>query len=249
MGALHEGHLSLVAAAKHMNCTTLTSIFVNPRQFNNPDDLLRYPRTLDLDIRLLEQAGCDAVFIPESDQVYLPDAAIPHIPLGNLADRLEGSFRPGHFQGVIDVLWSLFQAIKPSNVFFGEKDFQQCMVVKKLLDAQFPEINMHIIPTKREADGLAMSSRNRRLSAEGRLKAPTIFQALQQICAQKQQGVVPQLLAEARAFLERHNISTEYLELAVPETLEPLNHWTSDPAVLLFAGHLEEVRLIDNMRC
>jgi len=249
MGALHEGHLSLIAEAKQLGCITLASIFVNPRQFNNHEDLKRYPRSLHSDIRLLEQAGCDSVFIPETDQVYEPQLQIPSVALGFLAERFEGSFRPGHFQGVTDVLWSLFHIIKPDDVFFGEKDFQQCMVVKKLIDTHFPDIRMHIIPTRREADGLAMSSRNSRLSPAGRLRAPAIYQAMQQICLQKQKLPLDELISEARSFLLEHEIETEYLELAVPETLETLHRWPEKPAVLLFAGYLEGVRLIDNLRC
>ena len=249
MGALHEGHMSLIAEAKRQGCLAMASIFVNPRQFNNPEDLRRYPRTLGRDIRLLEQSACDAVFIPEADQVYDTQHQIPPVNLGFLAERFEGSFRPGHFQGVTDVLWSLFHTIKPHDVFFGEKDFQQCMVVKKLIDAQFPEIRMHIIPTKREADGLAMSSRNSRLSEAGRLNAPAIYRALQQICHKKHKLPLSELLREARSNLLEHQIETEYLELAVPETLETLEEWSEIPAVLLFAGYLEGVRLIDNLRC
>lgn len=249
MGALHEGHLSLIAEAKQQGCLALASIFVNPRQFNNPEDLRRYPRTLDRDIRLLEQAACDAVFIPEADQVYDPHSQIPPVALGFLAERFEGSFRPGHFQGVTDVLWSLFHTIRPRDVFFGEKDFQQCMVVKKLIDTHFPDIHMHIIPTRREADGLAMSSRNSRLSEAGRINAPAIYRALQEICHQKHKTPLPELLRQARSYLLQHQIETEYLELAVPDTLDTLEQWPETPAVLLFAGYLEGVRLIDNLRC
>ena len=249
MGALHDGHLSLIAAAKNQGRTTLASIFVNPRQFNNPDDLMRYPRTVGSDIRMLRDAGCDAVFIPEPEQVYRTNIQIPPVALGTVGERLEGSFRPGHFQGVIDVLWTLFHDIKPDDVYFGAKDFQQCMVVQKLLTAHFRNIRMHIVPTRREPDGLAMSSRNKRLSPEARAKAPAIFQAMQHICSGKDKQSLPELLATARAYLQQNNIQTEYLELANPETLEPLTSWTSGPKVLLYAGYLEGVRLIDNLQC
>ncbi len=249
MGALHEGHLSLISAARHQGRTTLASIFVNPRQFNNPDDLLRYPRTISSDIQMLRAAGCDAVFIPEPEQVYRPHIQIPPVTLGTVGDRFEGSFRPGHFQGVIDVLWTLFHDIKPDDVYFGAKDYQQCMVVQKLLHAHFQNISMHIVPTQREPDGLAMSSRNKRLSPEARAKAPAIFKAMQRICSEIQEQPLPELLATARTYLLQNDIQTEYLELANPETLEPLNAWTSGPKVLLYAGYLEGVRLIDNLQC
>lgn len=249
MGALHEGHLSLIAAARKKGCTTLASIFVNPRQFNNPDDLLHYPRTITDDIRLLAAAGCNAVFIPEPDQVFAAGTEIPPLDLGFLAERFEGSFRPGHFRGVTDVLWSLFQLIQPQQVYFGAKDFQQCMVVKKLLDVHFPKVQMYMVPTMREADGLAMSSRNRRLSDAARAAAPVIFQALQEICAHKHSLPLNTALEKARSLLLSHHVETEYLELAVPANLDILNDWHEEPTVLLFAGYLDGVRLIDNLMC
>ncbi len=249
MGALHEGHLSLISAAREQGRTTLASIFVNPRQFNNPDDLLHYPRTISSDIQMLRAAGCDAVFIPNPGQVYRNDVQIPKVDLGAIGDRLEGSYRPGHFQGVIDVLWTLFHDIKPDDVYFGAKDFQQCMVVQQLLNLHFRNIRMHIVPTRRESDGLAMSSRNKRLSPEARAKAPAIIKAMQRICSEKQEHPLPELLSAARAYLQQNDIQTEYLELANPETLESLNEWPDGPSVLLYAGYLEGIRLIDNLKC
>ncbi|MEY3984287.1 MAG: hypothetical protein RL160_1846, partial [Bacteroidota bacterium] len=249
MGALHEGHLSLISAAKNQGRTTLASIFVNPRQFNNPDDLLHYPRTISSDIQMLRAAGCDAVFIPNPGQVYRNDVKIPLVELGSIGATLEGSYRPGHFQGVIDVLWSLFHDIQPDDVYFGAKDFQQCMVVQKLLNTHFQNIRMHIVPTQREPDGLAMSSRNKRLSPEARAKAPAIIKALQRICAEKQEQPLQELISTARDYLLQNDIQTEYLELANPETLESLNDWSAGPQVLLYAGYLEGVRLIDNLQC
>ena len=250
MGALHEGHLELVKAAIQARCLPVVSIFVNPRQFNNPEDLRLYPRTTAEDLALLAATGCSAVFLPEPSEVYPAGANIPETPLGALENRFEGSFRPGHFRGVSEVLYRLFSLVKPDLAFFGEKDFQQCAVVETLVKAHFNHIAMKRVPTLREASGLAMSSRNRRLSASGREKAAAIFQALKQAADGRQQGLTPaDAIASASHWLQEAGIETEYFALANPQNLEELHNWPDTDAVLLFAGYLEGVRLIDNLRC
>lgn len=250
MGALHEGHLALVKAAAAAHCLPVASIFVNPRQFNNPEDLRLYPRSIAEDMTMLDAAGCRAVFLPEPSEVYPAGAAIPDTDLGALENRFEGSYRPGHFRGVSEVLHRLFSLIQPDAAFFGEKDFQQCAVVETLIRTHFPQIHLHCIPTLREANGLAMSSRNRRLSAAGREKAAAIYQALQQAANGRKAGLDPNTaIAAASRLLQEASIETEYFALANPRSLEPLNAWPAADAVLLFAGYLEGVRLIDNLRC
>lgn len=250
MGALHEGHLALVQAAIDARCLPVVSIFVNPRQFNNPEDLRLYPRTTAEDLALLAATGCRAVFLPEPSEVYPPGASIPDTHLGELENRFEGSFRPGHFRGVSEVLYRLFSLVKPDFVFFGEKDFQQCAVVETLLQAHFNNISLQRVPTLRESNGLAMSSRNRRLSASGREKAAGIFKALQQAADGRLQSLSPNDAIEAAShWLQAAGIETEYFALADPKSLEPLNNWPDGNGVLLFAGYLEGVRLIDNLRC
>jgi len=250
MGALHEGHMALVKAALDARCRPVVSIFVNPRQFNNPEDLRLYPRSTAEDLALLASAGCSAVFLPEPSEVYPAGASIPETNLGELENRFEGSFRPGHFRGVSEVLYRLFSLVKPDFAFFGEKDFQQCAVVETLVKAHFNNISLQRIPTLRESNGLAMSSRNRRLSASARDKAAAIFKALQKAAEGRQYSLSPNdAIADASHGLHEAGIETEYFALADPQSLEQLNAWPDGNAVLLFAGYLEGVRLIDNLRC
>jgi pantoate--beta-alanine ligase len=250
MGALHEGHLALVQAARAAGCLPVASIFVNPRQFNNPEDLRLYPRSTAEDLALLSAAGCEAVFLPDPAEVYPAGADIPETPLGELENRFEGSFRPGHFRGVTEVLHRLFSLVKPDYAFFGEKDFQQCAVVETLVQQHFHSIRLQRVPTLREPNGLAMSSRNRRLSAAGREKAAAIYQALQRAAAGRNDGTAPASAIEnASALLKNAGIETEYFALADPQSLATLHEWPQREAVLLFAGYLEGVRLIDNIRC
>lgn len=250
MGALHEGHLALIQAARDAKCLPVASIFVNPRQFNNAEDLRLYPRSIAEDLSMLDQAGCKAVFLPEPAEVYPASAAIPPTSLGELENRFEGSYRPGHFRGVSEVLHRLFSLIKPDSAFFGEKDFQQCAVVETLIRTHFPQIHLHCVPTLREPNGLAMSSRNRRLSPAARERAAAIYQALQHAVAAGKQGLTPgEAIASASRLLQEAGIESEYFALADALSLEPLDAWPAGNAVLLFAGYLEGVRLIDNLRC
>lgn len=252
MGALHEGHLALIQACAEAGCQPVASIFVNPRQFNNPEDLRLYPRSIGEDLSLLAGAGCKAVFLPDPSEVYPAGNAtdIPDIDLGALESRFEGSFRPGHFRGVAEVLYRLFSLVRPDHAFFGEKDFQQCAVVETLVRAHFQQIVVHRVATLREPNGLAMSSRNRRLSAEGRARAGAIYKALQQAAEGRSAGIAPaNAIADASKLLQDAGIETEYFALADTRQLQPCDQWPEEESVLLFAGYLEGVRLIDNLRC
>jgi pantoate--beta-alanine ligase len=181
MGALHNGHISLVAESKKNNLFTVCSIFVNPTQFNDPRDYEKYPITLENDILLLEQSGCDILFVPPVKEIY-PDGTmqLKHYDLGYLEKVLEGQYRPGHFQGVCMVIDKLLNIVNSGNLYLGQKDYQQCMVIKKLVELTGREksLTVNICPTLRETDGLAMSSRNMRLGEEERKRAATIYKVL-----------------------------------------------------------------------
>ncbi len=191
MGALHAGHISLVKEAKRQNDLVVTSIFVNPTQFNDPEDFKKYPVTIEKDILLFEKAGCDVLFIPAVDDIYPSGTtALTHYELGFLETILEGKFRPGHFQGVCQVMHRLLEIVLPDNLYLGQKDYQQCMVIKKLIEliGLDNKIKVNICPTLREDDGLAMSSRNTRLDPEDRIRAATISAALRYIKENIKQG-------------------------------------------------------------
>ncbi|NBP06112.1 MAG: 4-phosphopantoate--beta-alanine ligase, partial [Bacteroidetes bacterium] len=182
MGALHAGHLALVENAKALDKPVLVSIFVNPAQFNNAEDLQKYPRTLTQDLLVLSQAGVDAVYLPVTEDLYPEGLAEVNLDLGVLDRVFEGQKRPGHFKGVVKVLHRLFSVLNPEDVFFGQKDLQQCLVVEKLIDKHFPRIHQHNIPTQRDPQtGLALSSRNTRLTENGLRAAANISLALKQV--------------------------------------------------------------------
>lgn len=245
MGALHEGHISLVAQAAALCQEVVVSIFVNPRQFNNADDLFKYPRQLVQDLKILENSGATAVFIPNSDQIYASEAQI-QLDLGNLNGVFEGEFRPGHFQGVADVVHSFFSIVKPNHVFFGLKDLQQCMVIEKLIATHFPSIIQHNCPTLRETSGLAKSSRNQRLSKEGLEHAAAIYRELTRI-ANSGPEIDSEIQHSIRMLLT-DAIETEYLALLNLPSFELSTHRNPHHRqALVFAGYLEGVRLIDNL--
>ncbi len=243
MGALHQGHLSLVRAAKQKNYRVLVSIFVNPLQFNNLNDLLKYPKTILKDLQLLSQEGVDAVYLPSQDDVYPPNNQSNDITLfqNNIEHVFEGHFRPGHFNGVVQVLHRFFSLIQPHAVFFGQKDLQQCMIVKLILDQYFPTIEFHIVPTMREQSGLAMSSRNVRLSHDELEKAKEIYISLKNLSK-----FDPSQISIEIKRLESLNITTEYLSyINLPNFDVPTISNTNQ--AVIFAGYLGQVRLIDNL--
>ena len=244
MGALHAGHLLLVKKAKATGMPVLVSIFVNPAQFNNPEDLAKYPRTTEADLMLLHNAGADAVFLPQAEELYPTWLNGVDLGLGGLERVFEASFRPGHFEGVVKVLHRLFSLIQPTDVFFGQKDLQQCLVVEKLIAAHFPKIKQHNIHTARDRmSGLALSSRNRRLSEEGLKRAGAINWALQLAL---QGTTVAAGLAEALQYLEKNGIEVEYLDVVSLPDMLPTTEIKDGKTAAVFAGYLEGVRLIDN---
>ncbi len=249
MGALHEGHLSLVRQAREAGELVVCSIFVNPIQFNDQDDFEKYPSTLEQDINQLEQAGCDIVFMPAIPEIYPNGYRHPHVyPLGYLETVLEGKYRPGHFQGVCMVVERLLTVIDPAHIYLGQKDFQQCLVIRELIRLIGSKAETVICPTIREKDGLAMSSRNLRLNIAERSMAARIYETLEFIRAGIRTGYLQDLKERARQYLTAAGFRVDYVEIADADTLELQEEWDGrKPLVILVAAFLHEVRLIDNM--
>jgi pantoate--beta-alanine ligase len=251
MGALHAGHLSLVDAARKQNNFVVCSIFVNPTQFNDPEDFKKYPITLEKDILMFEGAGCDVLFIPSVEDIY-PDGTntLVHYDLGFLETVLEGTFRPGHFQGVCLVMGRLLEIVSPDSLYLGQKDYQQCMVIKKLIEliGSKDKIKVNICTTLREDNGLAMSSRNTRLLPADRIKAATISKALRYIKENLKAGDIKKIKEEAKEMLLQNGLVIDYIEIANADTLELIENWNGKQKIVaLAAAFLNNVRLIDNM--
>ena len=249
MGALHAGHLSLITASLSENDITICSIFVNPAQFNDSNDFRKYPITIESDVEQLTTTGASILFLPNVEDIYPEGKPQDHYELGALETVLEGQYRPGHFQGVCQVLYRLFSIIKPHKAYFGQKDYQQCMVVKKLVEIMGVSVEVIIYPTVREADGLAMSSRNMRLSANAKQNATALYKALFFIKEEKNQFSIPKLVQKAKQMIAESNFeSIDYLEICDAETLQPMaNHNPAIRSVALVAAYIDGVRLIDNV--
>lgn len=249
MGALHLGHISLLEAAT--TDVRVCSIFVNPRQFNDPNDLEKYPRTLESDTALLlESESCDILFIPPVEEVYPSSLMLQQFDFGHLAGVMEGEFRPGHFDGMALVVHRLLAIVRPDILYMGQKDFQQVSIVAAMLFQLDSNIKLVVVPTLREKDGLAMSSRNVRLTPEERTKAPLIFELLSQAKAAILHGTpIPEVLAKAQAELSNvDGFNPEYIVVVDGKSLQPiLNIQDTDYAVLCIATWLGKVRLIDNI--
>lgn len=251
MGALHEGHISLMNNSKKVDDLSVCSIFINPTQFNDPADFDKYPVTIEKDILLLEAAGCDILFLPSVAEMYPKGTtAAMHYDLGYLEMILEGHYRPGHFQGVCMIVHRLLEIVKPDNLYLGQKDYQQCMVIKKLIEliGMKELVNLNISPTRREKNGLAMSSRNMRLSEEERIKATAIFQTLHFIKEQMQKGDLTLLKKQAESKLGEKGFRVDYVEIADAGDLKIVDQWDGkQKLVTLAAAYLAQVRLIDNI--
>lgn len=249
MGALHEGHLSLISASKKQNQVTVASIFVNPAQFNDPKDFEKYPVTLEKDIPFLLNAECDILFLPTVEEIY-PDGIQERkqYDLGYLEHILEGKFRPGHFQGVCMVMDRLLSIVQPNELFMGQKDYQQCMVVKRLISLMSVPIQLFTCPTLRETDGLAMSSRNLRLSADERKKATAISKTLLFLKDNIREGDLTSVINDSKSILDANDFKTDYIAIADAGNLSLLSTWDGrQKIVALIAAFQNEVRLIDNM--
>lgn len=249
MGALHEGHLTLIRAAKQQTPTVVASIFVNPAQFNDPRDFQKYPITIEKDIQMLIAEGCDLLFLPGIDEIY-PQGyqTTENYDLGILDQILEGKFRPGHFQGVCRVVNRLLNIVEPDCLFLGQKDYQQCMVIRTLITLTDRKTAIEICPTMRETDGLAMSSRNMRLTEEDRKKAPALFQALCYAKEHLQPGPLQPVISTVENNIEASGFKLDYFSIADAASLQNRDEWDGEQKlVAVVAAFLGDVRLIDNM--
>jgi pantoate--beta-alanine ligase len=246
MGALHQGHISLVNMARLRNDVVVVSIFVNPIQFNNPDDLKKYPRTFEEDAQLLKAAGVDYIFYPEEEEMY-PEKATETYDFGSLENVLEGAFRPGHFNGVGVVVKRLFDIVAPQQAYFGKKDFQQLAIIRKLVEIEKIPVEIVAGETKREADGLAMSSRNVRLGESDREKAPQLYINLQLVQEEKESSNPTDLEELALTNLQA-DFDVEYFKICDGNSLQAITSWEeTDYPVALVAANIGGVRLIDNL--
>lgn len=247
MGALHEGHGSLVKRAKTENDLVVVSIFVNPTQFNNASDLKHYPRSIEADTVLLEKLNCDVVFIPDVDEIYDASFELPQIDLGHIDKVMEGEHRPGHFQGVVQVVYRLFQLVQPDKAYFGLKDFQQVAVIRFMTNYFQLPVEIIAVPTLRHEDGLAMSSRNLRLTPTQRQEALAISQTLLHAKELAATQTPDQTKQEAVSFFKQFNLELEYFEIVDPVSLQELHESWVPNAVACIVAYCGEIRLIDNM--
>ena len=248
MGALHDGHLSLMAQARRDNDIVVASVFVNPTQFNNPEDLRTYPRTEDADCRAMESAGVDYAFIPTVEEIY-PEPDTRVFDLGPVAEVMEGAMRPGHFNGVAQIVSKLFAWSMPTRAYFGEKDYQQIAVIRRMAQLEGFTFDIIACPIKRHEDGLAMSSRNVRLTPEQRAIAPAIRRTLVESLAMKQSATVEQVKRFVVETIDAiPELRTEYYEIVDSLTMQPIQKWEdAETAVGCVTVYCGEVRLIDNI--
>ncbi|MBD5353910.1 MAG: pantoate--beta-alanine ligase [Bacteroides sp.] len=249
MGALHAGHLSLIQRARKENDIVVVSVFVNPTQFNNPNDLATYPRTEEADTAMLREAGVDYAFIPSVEEIY-PEPDTRQFDLGPVAEVMEGAMRPGHFNGVAQIVSKLFDFTRPNRAYFGEKDFQQIAVIRRMAELEGFDIEIVDCPIKREDDGLAMSSRNVRLTPEQREVAPVIHRTLEGSLSWATDHTVEQT---KRYVIDEINsfpfMQVEYYEIVDALTMQPITDWNdTDSAVGCVTVFCGDVRLIDNIK-
>jgi pantoate--beta-alanine ligase len=246
LGALHQGHLSLIEFAQQQNDITVCSIFVNPSQFNDPKDLEKYPRTIEADIKLLEQVKCDILFNPEVNEMYDGNEHW-HLNIGETEHLLEGEFRPGHYQGVTQIVNKLFNIVNPDAAYFGQKDYQQFLIISKMVTMLNMPVKLVMCPIKRETDGLAMSSRNIHLTPDDRRHALILSKALNWLKDNFNQHNIPALKEEAEQMINAQpGVELDYFAIADGDTLHPANEGTKS-IVALVAAKVGKTRLIDNI--
>jgi len=246
MGALHEGHFTIVRKARKENNITVVSIYVNERQFNNPEDFLKYPRNDQRDFTLLQGEGVDAVYFPQTAELFTQENLPVRFSMNGLDELLEGASRPGHFKGVVEVVHALFKHVQPTRAYFGLKDFQQVAVLQKMVKALELPVDLVAVPTVREENGLALSSRNQRLSKKQQQEALILFKTLCFLKDHYQKRPLNELLAQAKANIHQSSLKLDYLEIVDPETLISLQE-QQPRALACVAAFCGEVRLIDNM--
>lgn len=246
MGALHNGHLSLIQEAQKKSNITVCSIYVNPTQFNDPADLEKYPRTEEKDLQMLESVSCDVCYFPTTEELYPNGTSdLLNIDLGGLDSQMEGEHRPGHFKGVVTVVKNLFDVVKPDSAFFGEKDFQQLAIIRRMVEVLKLPLEIIGCSIIREKNGLAMSSRNERLSDTERSEASLIYKTLEEVTLQRSSDFERKDLAKQR-LSQNSNIVLDYFEIADSKTLQPADENTIEKRAFI-AAFVGEVRLIDNI--
>ncbi len=248
MGALHQGHFELINYSKKETDLTVCSIYINPVQFNDKKDFVRYPRDEEKDISLLENLGCDVVFIPDDEQMFRGKRLI-NLDFGSLSNHLEGEFRPGHFNGVALVVSKLFNIVKPEVAFFGQKDLQQYSIIKQMIEEFCFNIELKMIPTVREENGLALSSRNKLFTNEQRKEASKLYQALKKVedVLQTNNSVL-KIKKVVEEFLSSSNMRLEYFEIVNLENFQPVETIEKNNKYgACIAGYLDNIRLIDNI--
>ena len=248
MGALHQGHLSLYKAAKKENDEVISSIFVNPTQFNNPDDFQKYPKTLEKDLELLEKAGVDAVYVPNVEEMYPDGLNSKKYDFDGLENEMEGKYRPGHFDGVGTIVEELFRQVQPHNAYFGEKDYQQLAIIKKMVEKTKLPVKIHGVPTLREEDGLAMSSRNVRLTETQRKEATIIYETLTKVKEWFKVISLEEIKQRVTEIFKNSNFELEYFVIADEKTLKETDYFYKDKNYRAFiVAYADTLRLIDNM--
>ena len=249
MGALHPGHISLIEKSNQDNDLTVCSVFVNPTQFDNPEDLAKYPRNTEKDAAMLADAGCDAVFFPEVEDMYPEETKSENFDFGGLEKQMEGVFRTGHFDGVSTVVSRFFEVVKPDRAYFGEKDFQQLRIIQELVKQKNYPVEIVPMPIFREESGLAMSSRNARLSEEFMKEATVIFKTLSRIHDWKNQFSVTETIHKVEEAFRKSSLELEYFMLCDEKTLKPVQSWDETDDIRAFvAAYAGNIRLIDNLK-
>lgn len=248
MGALHSGHLSLIQKAKSECETVIASIFVNPTQFNNTNDFEKYPNTLNSDLEKLQKLNCDIVYVPTTKDVYKSDAKAKEFNFGSLDENMEGACRPGHFNGMATVIEKFFNIIKPTKAFFGQKDLQQLQIVKYMVKKMNFKIEIISIPTVRENNGLAKSSRNKLLSENEKKEASIIYCCLNYCVKNKKRGIESLKLHIQNQFAKQKNIKLEYIEIVNINNMLPIKKFSQEgESAICIAANINSVRLIDNI--
>uniref|UniRef100_UPI0039A53FAB pantoate--beta-alanine ligase n=1 Tax=Ornithobacterium rhinotracheale TaxID=28251 RepID=UPI0039A53FAB len=249
MGALHAGHLSLIKQCKADNDVCVASVFVNPTQFNNPEDLEKYPRHPEKDAELLESVNCDAVFFPTVEDIYPEGEKSESFDFNGLENQMEGKFRPGHFDGVGTIVNKFFEIIQPNCAYFGEKDFQQLRIIQTMVEKKGHHIKIVPMPIFREYDGLAMSSRNQRLTPEFRDASPIIFKILKEVNSLKNEFSPQEVKQRVEELFAQTDLELEYFAICDEETLHEISTWNDSENIRAFvAVYAGDIRLIDNLK-